>query len=117
MEAQFKPGDIFEGEYMHAGSYYQVTASTEKTVTVRPIESGYAGQGRVYTAHSYESLHTPVSGYFCSNGYWPSDVCRRGKRCTLTDNPGKQGGKHIKIGSGVYASPWDGNITAIDHYS
>ena len=53
MEAQFKPGDIFEGEYMHAGSYYQVTASTEKTVTVRPIESGYAGQGRVYTAHSY----------------------------------------------------------------
>lgn len=100
-------GDMFATEY---GSFYQVIKATEKTVTVRPVDS------RCTESNMWETWHMPIKDAFIKNYYWDDETAERGKRCTVKWYHGPAQ-PSIKIAGGLDAIYWDGEPTLWDHYN
>lgn len=104
-------GDIFVTKF---ASFYEVVRTTAKTVTVRPIEDEFVGYADSY---GWEKEYKPIKGAFCENGYWPREVCERGKRCKVYDWTQAQNMPQIKITDTLDAYLYNGGTAILDTYS
>ena len=84
-----KVGDVFHDGY----AFFQVVKATDKTVTVRPIESEKVRDGDTRTAFDYDVVVRPKRDHFTSCYLLTDKQNREGKRCrihqygTMPDSP------------------------------
>ena len=111
---RYKPGDLFSCN----GDFYEVTKTTGKTVTIRPIESRFVGYADEYGC---ERKFLPVPHAFKERCIWWPDG-KAEKRCKVFtySTTGERSQDFVKICSRdgyLDAYAWDGTPDIMDTYN
>lgn len=105
-----KVGDIFDRD----GSFYQVTRTSAKTVTVRPIEADFIG---IMDPYGWERGYMPKPDHFTTDCFFTAKQNAEGKRCTVHDYSIARNRPQIDVGAYFEAHLWDGTPSVFDSYS
>ena len=106
---QVKAGDIFTCD----GSFYQVIKATDKTATIRPIESIFEGYADPY---GWERKYMPIPNRFTSDPWMGRERSEKGQKLKVHDFTRGKNRPELHMGYRTLTL-WDGTPSICDTYN